>query len=109
MPRLPQSASCAGFRPRTLFCGRRGAPCFLLGGRLLRLCPRRFGSSRRDFKRRGVVLDADLDLAAIDQLAEQKLLRERLLDLLLDEPAHGASAVKLVVAAIGEPLPRLIV
>ena len=56
-----------------------------------------------------LLLDRDLDDAALLQLAEQHLLGERLLDLLLDQPAERARAHALVIAALGEPGGRLLV
>ena len=37
------------------------------------------------------------------ELTEQQLLGQRLLDLLLDQAAHRARAVQLVVALLGQP------
>ena len=52
---------------------------------------------------RPVRLDVDADRAARLQLAEQDLLGERLLDLVLDEPRHRARAELPVEAVLGEP------
>src|SRR5687767_962497 len=78
-------------------------------GRLLALLLARLGRRGDDLEGRRIVLDRDLDLAAMDQFAEQQFLGERLLDLLLDEPAHRTRAVELVVAAAGQPGLALVV
>ena len=77
-------------------------PCGLLRPRLGDL-----GRRRGQLERRRVVLDADVDLAAVRQLAEQQLLGERLLDLVLDQPRHRPRAHQLVVAALGQPGARV--
>src|SRR5688500_14586448 len=77
------------------------------GGLLLSLG--RLGRGRNDLEARRIVLDPDLDLAAIGELAEQQLLGERLLDLLLDQTAHRSRTVELVVAAIGQPFAGVVV
>src|SRR3954470_7751328 len=82
---------------------------FGLGRRFLGLLLGWLGRGRDDLERRRVFLDRDLDLAAVDELAEQQFLGERLLDLLLNEAAHRPGAVELVVAARGQPAPRLVV
>src|SRR5581483_7688558 len=48
-----------------------------------------------------------MDHAALDQLAEEELLRERLLDMLLDDARERAGAEELVVALFAEPFARL--
>src|SRR3546814_8345389 len=54
-------------------------------------------------------LHLHLDLAAVDELAEEQFLGERLLDLFLDQPAHRARALELVIALRRQPLTRRIV
>ncbi|SBV31309.1 200 kDa antigen p200, putative (fragment) [uncultured Sphingopyxis sp.] len=54
-------------------------------------------------------LHLHLDLAAVDQLAEEQLLGERLLDLFLDQAAHRTRAIELVIALAGQPFARRIV
>jgi hypothetical protein len=49
------------------------------------------------------VLDADLDHAALGELAEEQLFRQRLLDVLLDHAAQRAGAHLVVVALVGQP------
>src|SRR6476661_3778896 len=72
--------------------GRRGvAAGFLLRrglGLAVALGLGGLGRGRSDLERGRVVLDPDLDLAAVDQLAEQQFLGERLLVLFLEEAAH---------------------
>ena len=50
-----------------------------------------------------LLLDQHAHDAAVFQRAEQDLLGERLLDVLLDHPRQGTRAELLVVAALGEP------
>ena len=45
-------------------------------------------------------------MPALRQLAEQELVGERLLDLLLDQPRQRPGAVGRIVAVLGEPGPR---
>ena len=52
---------------------------------------------------RSAGLDVDADHAAVVQLAEQDLLGERLLHLVLDEPRHRPRAQLPVEAVLGEP------
>src|SRR5581483_11599064 len=53
-----------------------------------------------------VVLLVDLDLAAGLELAEEDLVGERPLDLVLDQPRHRARAEDRVVALARQPLAR---
>ena len=79
--RVSQSAvSSGGF-----FDGRRGA----------------WASSMR--RSNAAVLDADLDDAALGQLAEQQLFGQRLLDVLLDHAAQRTRAHLVVIALVGQP------
>src|SRR3546814_6319743 len=75
--------------------------------RSLRLCCRLFcatafpgplGRSGRDFEVQRIVLQANMDFAPMNELAEQKLFGERLLDLLLNEAAHRARPIEPVIA-----------
>src|SRR5882724_4299189 len=50
------------------------------------------------------VLDVDADHAALLQLAEQQLLGERLLDVLLDHPGERPGAVQRVEPPLGQPV-----
>jgi hypothetical protein len=43
-------------------------------------------------------------VAAAHQLAEQDVVGQRLLDVLLDDPGQGAGAVELVEAVLGQPV-----
>src|SRR6266542_6021844 len=71
----------------------------------------RLGRDRSRRRRRGGhdlevelrATDGDADLAAVPQLAEQDLLGERLLHLVLDEARHRARAHGLVEAVLGQP------
>ena len=49
------------------------------------------------------VLDADLDDAALGKLAEQKLFRQRFLDLFLDHAGKRPCAHLVVIALVGQP------
>src|SRR5207253_6084430 len=59
-----------------------------------------FGLARRpavlgiDLEGDLAVLELDLDVAAAHQLAEQDLVGQRLLDVLLDDPRQGTGAVE---------------
>src|SRR5262245_66581380 len=44
-----------------------------------------------------------LDAAAVLQLAEEHLVGQRALDVVLDEPRHRTGTERLVVAVLGEP------
>src|SRR5688572_31645583 len=48
--------------------------------------------------------DVDGDVAALLERAEQQLVDQLAFDLLVDEAAHRAGAVELVVALAGDPL-----
>src|SRR6185437_15952465 len=56
-----------------------------------------------------LLVERDLDDAALDELAEEQLLGQRLLHMLLDDAAQRPCAEKLVVAFDAEPLARLVV
>ena len=64
-------------------------------------------AGRLDLQHDLVVLHHDLHDAALGELAEQQLLGQRLLDVLLDHPAERARAHLVVVALVGQPLGRL--
>lgn len=49
------------------------------------------------------VLGADQHMSAADQATEQKILRQRPLDVLLNDPRHGSGAHLRVVAMLSEP------
>src|SRR3546814_8483544 len=67
------------------------------------------GRSGRDFEVQRIVLQANMDFAPMNELAEQKLFGERLLDLLLNEAAHRARPIEPVIAAFSEPCLGVIV
>src|SRR3546814_759075 len=73
------------------------------------LLARLLGGRGRELERELAVLDGDIDLAAVEELAEQQFLGKWLLDLLLDQAAHRARAIHLVIAALGEPRLRFVV
>ena len=54
-------------------------------------------------KREAVVAGVDLDLAAVLEPAEEHLVGERALHVLLDQPRQRARAEGRVVAVLGEP------
>src|SRR5258708_23767091 len=56
-----------------------------------------------------VALAGDPDDAALGELAEEQLLGERLLDVLLNDAAQGTRAEQAVVALLGEPFSRRLV
>src|SRR3546814_345908 len=77
----------------------------------LRLALARFRRRRGDFEGQRVAdlgifagLHLHLDLAAMDELAEEQFLGERLLDLFLDQAAHRTRAIELVIALAGQPV-----
>src|SRR3546814_12934386 len=72
------------------------------------LLARLLGGRGRELERELAVLDGDIDLAAVEELAEQQFLGKWLLDLLLDQAAHRARAIHLVIAALGAPRLRFV-
>src|SRR4051812_16951442 len=56
-----------------------------------------FRGGRDRLERERAVLELHIHFAAMDELAEQQLLGERLLDLLLDQATHRTGAVELVI------------
>src|SRR3546814_18542818 len=73
------------------------------------LLARLLGGRGRELERELAVLDGDIALAAVEELAEQQFLGKWLLDLLLDQASHRARAIHLVIAAPGVPRLRFLV
>src|SRR5690606_39998463 len=61
---------------------------------------------RDQLERLAVRRNVDAHVSAVDKLAEQELLRERALDVLLDYASHRPRAHLLIVAALRNPRPR---
>src|SRR6266540_7293930 len=103
-PRLRAAADAAALRS-----GRTAETAATPGLRLrLRRLRHRLRRGRRgcghdDPQLRAVGLHVHADRPALVQLAEEDLLRERLLHLVLDEPRHRARAHLPVEAVLGEP------
>src|SRR6185437_6590318 len=76
----------------------------------LQLLGRRRARRRLDERESQLVaLAGDADDAALGQLAEQQLLGERLLDVLLDDAGQRTRAEQTIVALLREPFPRTLV
>ena len=55
----------------------------------------------------GVIVDDGFDATALRQLSEQDLIRQRLLDLFVNQPGHWPCAVACVKAMDREPFAGL--
>ncbi len=66
------------------------------------------GELEAELRRRALAHHDDADVATILEPAEEHLVRQRRLDELLDDAAHGTGAHLLVVAAIHQPAGRLV-